>query len=205
MINVILVEDHPLVREGIIAMLEKEKDIECLACYGTGEGLMHGITRYQPDVLLMDINLPDIQGTELCKRVKDIYPAIHIIALSINSHPSIIRQMMGNGAHGYILKDADRHEIIAGIQTVAKGKVFFSRSAMIAMRKPENSNLPPLTRREREVLGLIAEGLTNRQIASKLFIDVTTVDSHRKNMLAKYGVNNTSALIKLAISEHLID
>lgn len=205
MINIILVEDHPLVREGIIAMLEKEKDIDCLACYGTGEGLRQGLTRGQPDVLLMDINLPDIKGTELCKEIKETYPGINIIALSINNHPATIRQMMGNGAHGYILKDADRHEITDGIQTVAKGKIFFSRSALSALRKPDNANLPPLTRREREILGLIAEGLTNRQIASKLFIDVTTVDSHRKNMLAKYGVNNTSALIKLAISAHLID
>jgi DNA-binding NarL/FixJ family response regulator len=113
--------------------------------------------------------------------------------------------MLENGASGYLLKDADRHEIINGIQSVASGKTFLSHSAALALRKPERSSLPPLTRRERDVLELIADGLTNKQIASKLFVDVTTVDSHRKNMLAKYGVSNTSALIKLAICEHLIE
>ena len=113
--------------------------------------------------------------------------------------------MMEKGANGYLLKDADRHEIITGIRTVNNGKIFYSRSATIALRRNQKASIPPLTRRERQVLMLITEGFTNKQIASKLYVDVTTIDSHRKNMLAKYGVSNTPALIKLAMSEHLLD
>jgi DNA-binding NarL/FixJ family response regulator len=205
MITVILVEDHALVTEGIMSMLEREKDMECIGCYTTGEMLRHALKRQLPDILLMDINLPDTNGTDLCKEIGHTYPGVKIVALSINNNPGVIRRMIDHGANGYLLKDADRHEIITGIRTVMQGKTFYSKSAAVMLRKRDDSKLPPLTRREREVLELITEGLTNKQIASKLFIDVTTVDSHRKNMLAKYGVNNTSALIKMAISAHLLD
>ena len=205
MINVVLIEDHSLVKEGIVTMFAREDDITCLGCYGTAEQLRSGLSRSRPDVLLMDINLPDANGTDLCGEIKKTYPAIHIIALSINNHPSVIRKMLENGASGYLLKDADSHEIVSGIRTVAGGKTFLSHSAALALRRPDKTGLPPLTRRERDVLELIAEGLTNKKIAAKLFVDVTTVDSHRKNMLAKYGVSNTSALIKLAICEGLIE
>lgn len=204
MISVILVEDHVLVKEGIEGMLEKEADIQYVAWFPSGETLRTGLSVHAPDVILMDINLPDIEGTNLCKEVKANRPEIKILALSINNQPTTIREMMANGADGYLLKDADRHEIIAGIHAVMQHKNFYSKSAITALKKAKSSELPPLTRREREVLELIAEGLTNKQIASKLFVDVTTVDSHRKNMLSKYGVHNTSALIKLAISAHLL-
>lgn len=112
--------------------------------------------------------------------------------------------MMDSGANGYVLKDAEQHEIIEAIKTVIKRKQYFSQSAITLLKQPENNGLPPLTRREREVLEKIAEGLTNQQIAQLLFVDISTVSSHRKNLLAKYNVQNTAALIKLAITEKLI-
>jgi len=158
----------------------------------------------QADVILMDVNLPDMTGIELCKIVKDKYPGIMIIGLSINNQPGVIRKMVEHGASGYVLKDASRQEIVDAIRAVAKGKTFYSRSVSAALRRPEAIDLPPLTRREREVLELIADGYTNPQIAESLFVDVTTIDFHRKNMLAKYKVKNTAALIKVAVSNHLI-
>ena len=110
---------------------------------------------------------------------------------------------MEAGASGYVLKDAAKHEIIEAVKAVAKGQVFYSHSTAFAMRKPDN-HLPSLTRREKEILELIADGMTNQQIADKIFVTTTTVDSHRKNMLTKFGVKNTAALIKLAITEKMI-
>jgi DNA-binding NarL/FixJ family response regulator len=204
MIQLFLVEDHSLIREGIKSMLLNESGIGCAASFTNGKDLLLKLPSFQPDVIVMDINLPDINGIELCKMVKDSYPLVHIIALTINNQPGIIRKMMENGASGYVLKDAAQHEIVEAINTVMQGKEYFSQSATLLLRKPDNKALPALTRREREILEKIADGLTNQQIADSLFVDISTVSSHRKNMLAKYGVSNTAALVKLAITEKLI-
>ena len=204
MLQVLLVEDHSLVTEGIKSMLAAEKDICCAGNFTNGKDLMQKLRSFQPDVIIMDINLPDITGIELCKEVKEKFPGIYVIALSINNQPGIIRKMIDSGAGGYVLKDAAQQEIIEAIRTVIKGKEYFSRSATMSLRSTNAEILPPLTRREKEILEKIADGLTNQQIATLLFVDVSTVSSHRKNMLAKYCVQNTAALIKLAITEQLI-
>lgn len=204
MIKVIQVEDHCIVTEGIRGFINSEDDMTCLATCASGESLLKTLNSSQPDLILMDVNLPDTTGIELCKQVKDKYPAVFVLALSINNQPGIIRKMTENGAAGYVLKDASRQEIIEAIRTVAKGKTYYSRSVSIALRRPDAVDLPPLTRREREVLELIADGYTNPQIAESLFVDVTTIDFHRKNMLSKYKVKNTAALIKVAVSNNLI-
>jgi DNA-binding NarL/FixJ family response regulator len=204
MIQLFLVEDHQLVTEGIRSMLAGEKDIHCAGSFIHGKDLLLQLQSFQPDVIVMDINLPDCNGIELCREVKEKYPAINVIALSINNQPGIIRKMIDIGASGYVLKDAAQQEIVEAIRAVAGGKEYFSRSATLLLRKPDNDSLPSLTRREKEILEKIADGLTNQQIANELFVDISTVSSHRKNMLAKYGVQNTAALIKLAITEKLI-
>lgn len=204
MIQILLVEDHSLVIQGISTMLEKNEEIECTGIFKNGKDLLVKLKSYQPDVILMDINLPDYNGIDLCKEVKEKYPAVKVVALSINNQPGIIKKMIDSGASGYVLKDAEQHEIIEAIKTVIKRKQYFSQSAVTLLKQPENNGLPPLTRRERDVLERIAEGLTNQQIAQQLFVDVSTVSSHRKNLLAKYNVQNTAALVKLAITEKLI-
>lgn len=204
MIQILLVEDHSLVIQGISTMLEKNEEIECTGIFKNGKDLLVKLKSYQPDVILMDINLPDYNGIDLCKEVKEKYPSVKVVALSINNQPGIIKKMIDSGASGYVLKDAEQHEIIEAIKTVIKRKQYFSQSAVTFLKQPENNGLPPLTRRERDVLERIAEGLTNQQIAQQLFVDVSTVSSHRKNLLAKYNVQNTAALVKLAIIEKLI-
>lgn len=204
MIQILLVEDHSLVIQGISTMLEKNEEIECTGIFKNGKDLLIKLKSYQPDVILMDINLPDYNGIDLCKEVKEKYPAVKVVALSINNQPGIIKKMIDSGASGYVLKDAEQHEIIEAIKTVIKRKQYFSQSAVTLLKQRENNGLPPLTRRERDVLERIAEGLTNQQIAQQLFVDVSTVSSHRKNLLAKYNVQNSAALVKLAITEKLI-
>ena len=153
----------------------------------------------------MDINLPQKSGLDLCREIKEKYPAINIIGLSTSDQASIIRKMRENGASGYLLKDASKQEILIALREVNKGKEYVSFSvAEVLKRKAPNDQLPVLTKREKEVLELIAEGLTNQEIANRLFLNSTTIDSHRKNMLTKFNAKNTAALIKIAMSNHLI-
>ncbi len=205
MIKVFIIDDHQLILEGIFALLKDEIDMEWLGSAKTPEELNLFLLKKQPDVLLMDINLPQKSGLDLCVEIKNKYPAIKIIGLSTSDQASVIRKMIENGASGYLLKDALKNEIITAIQTVVKGKTYVSQSVEeVLKKKNENEGLPLLTKREKQVLELIAEGFTNPQIADKLFLDVTTINSHRKNMLTKYNLSNTAVLIKFAITHNLI-
>ncbi len=205
MIKVFIIDDHQLILEGIFALLKDETDMEWLGSAKTPEELNLFLLKKQPDVLLMDINLPQKSGLDLCVEIKNKYPAIKIIGLSTSDQASVIRKMIENGASGYLLKDALKNEIITAIQTVVKGKTYVSQSVEeVLKKKSDNDSLPLLTKREKQVLELIAEGFTNPQIADKLFLDVTTINSHRKNMLTKYNLSNTAVLIKFAITHNLI-
>ena len=204
-IKVFIVDDHYMVIEGIHSLLQHEKNIEWMG-HATNAASCHAfLLHQQPDVILMDINLPDKSGIDLCKEVKQQYPAVYIIGLSTFNQQSFIEKMIGNGASGYLLKNATQEELMEGIETVIKGKQFLSFDAAISLRKPETHNdAPVITRREKEVLELIADGMTNNEIAKKLFISTTTVDTHRKNLLAKFEAKNIASLIKVAVQLHMI-
>ena len=205
MIRVYIIDDHQMIIEGIHSLLHDEQNIEWMGSSKSPDDLMTFLAKRQPDVLLMDINLPQRSGLELCREVKEKYPAINIIGLSTSNQPSVIRKMQENGASGYLLKDASKNEILEALQQVNKGKEYVSFSVAEALKKKDsNTSLPALTRREKEILELIAEGLTNRKIAAKLFLDRTTINTHRKNMLTKFNVKNTAALIKIVVTNHLI-
>jgi DNA-binding NarL/FixJ family response regulator len=152
----------------------------------------------------MDINLPDKSGIDLCKEVKTRYPEIHIIGLSSFNQQSFIQKMMDNGASGYVLKNATRSELTEAIAMVVSGEKFLSPEAVATITRNDDSRIPVITRREKEVLLNIAEGLTNSEIANKLFISTTTVDSHRKNLLAKFEAKNTATLIRMAAQYRFI-
>ena len=205
MIRVFIIDDHQMIIEGIHSLLQDESDIEWMGSAKSPDELLSFLRKKQPDILLMDINLPQKSGLDLCKEVKEKYPAIHIIGLSTSDQPSVIRKMRENGASGYLLKDASKKEIIEALQQVNKGKEYVNFSVAKALKQNAPGNLlPALTKREKQILELIAEGQTNHEIADALFLDVTTIDSHRKNMLTKFNAKNTAALIKIAVSNHLI-
>ena len=202
--KVFIVDDHYMVIEGIRSLLQNEKSIEWMG-HATNAGSCLAFLKQQlPDVILMDISMPDKGGIELCKEVKEKYPSVFIIGLSTFNQQSFIQKMMDNGASGYLLKNASQEELMEGIETVMKGKIYLSYEAGQVLRKNDDSGAPVLTRREKEVLGLIAEGLTNNQIATKLFLSSTTVDTHRKNILAKLSAKNTAELVKLAFFYKII-
>ena len=205
MIRVYIIDDHQMIIEGIHSLLQGEQNIEWMGSTKSPDDLMLFLAKSQPDVLLMDINLPQRSGLELCREVKEKYPAINVIGLSTSNQPSVIRKMQENGASGYLLKDASQSEILEALQQVNKGKEYVSFSVAEALKKKgSDTSLPALTRREKEILELIAEGHTNRKIAAKLFLNRTTINTHRKNMLTKFNVKNTAALIKIAVTNHLI-
>ena len=205
MISVFIIDDHQMILEGIHSLLLGERDIEWMGSAKLPGELMGFLKTRQPDVLLMDINLPQKSGLDLCKEVKEKYPAVNIIGLSTSDQVSVIRKMRDNGASGFLLKDASKQEIIMALREVSKGKEYVSFSVAEALkRRMPNDQLPMLTKREKQVLEFIGEGLTNHEIAAKLFLNSTTIDSHRKNMLTKFNVKNTAALIKIATSNHLI-
>ncbi len=157
-----------------------------------------------PDVILMDISIPDKSGIDLCKEVKEKYPSVFVIGLSTFNQQSFIQKMMDNGASGYLLKNATKDELLQGIVSVMKGKIYLSHEAVQSLRKLSNGNVPMLTRREKEVLELIADGLTNNENATKLFVSVTTVDIHRKNLPEKFEARNIGSIIKAAMQMQMI-
>jgi DNA-binding NarL/FixJ family response regulator len=206
-ISVFIVDDHPMVIEGMLAMLHQEPFVE-VAGYARNAASCRGffVSQYA-DVVLMDINLPDASGIDLCGELKLLHPAIKILGISNFNHGSYVREMMSRGASGYVLKNVSREELLKAIHTVCNGQEYLSEDATQAMRSEvkRQNELPLITKREKEVLSLIASGLTNAAIAEKLFISVSTVDSHRKSLLTKLNVNNTAQLVKFALENGLME
>jgi DNA-binding NarL/FixJ family response regulator len=202
-IKVFITDDHYMVIEGIHSLLQHESGIELVGHAMNAASCLAYLEQHLPDIILMDISLPDKSGIDLCKEVKEKYPSVFVIGLSTFNQQSFIQKMMENGASGYLLKNATQDELMEAITTVAKGKTFLSHEAAQSLRK-KIAGAPVLTSREKEVLELIAEGHTNNEIAQKLFISVSTVDTHRKNLLAKFEAKNIASLIKAAMQMQLI-
>ena len=198
MIKLFIVDDHYMVIEGVHAMLQNEKNIEWMGHATNADSCLFFLKNHRPDVILMDISMPGKTGIELCKEVKEQFPAIYVIALTTFNQGSYISKMMDNGASGYVLKNASKEELLVAIETAYKGKEFLSFEAAVSIRKNDSENEIILTRREKEVLELVAGGFTNAQIAEKLFIGLTTVISHRKNIAEKFKTNNIASLMKKA-------
>jgi DNA-binding NarL/FixJ family response regulator len=206
MIRVYIVDDHAVVVEGIYSLLQTEPGITIAGYAHTADNCLQFFTYNTADVILMDISLPDMNGVDLCKLIKRKYPGIMVLALSTFNQGTYIRKMMESGASGYLLKNAAKSEITEAIKIVTKGKTYLSFDAGQTLKydTQQQSAIPPLTKREKEVLTNIAEGLTNAEIAKKLFISVETVDSHRKNLHSKLNVKNTAMLVRFAVENNLL-
>jgi len=201
--SIFIVDDHYMVIEGIHSLLHQEKDLEWMGNATNAESCLSFLKRQKPDIILMDVGLPDKSGTELCREVKQLYPSVLVLGLSTFNQQAIIQNMIDNGASGYVLKNATKEELLEAINEVLKGKKYFSFEVAAALRETREKN-PLITRREKEVLQLIAEGLTNVEISEKLFISMPTVNTHRKSLLEKFEVKNTATLIGKAIKSGLL-
>ena len=203
--KVFIVDDHFMVIEGIRSLIQNDSNIEWMGHATNANSCLSFLQNQLPDVILMDVSMPEMSGIDLCLAVKQKYPSVFIIGLSTFNQQSFIQKMMDNGASGYLLKNATKEELLEGIQAVMKGKVYYSVEAAQSLRNNADPKVPVITRRQKEMLELIAAGMTNNEIAAKLFISAATVDTHRKNLLARFEVKNTAALIKMAIQMKLID
>ena len=205
-IGVFIIDDHYMVIEGIRSLLQYDEKIELIGHASNAASCMAFLKQLQPDVILMDINLPDKSGIDLCKEVKDKYPFIQILGLSTFDQKAFVQKMMENGASGYVLKNASKQELSKAIQIVNKGQKYLSLAASHALKSAKNdqASYPFITRREKEVLLLVAEGYTNTEIAQQLFISPSTVDTHRKSLLAKFSMKNTASLVRFVTQHNLI-
>lgn len=205
-ISVILVDDHPIVMEGLSSLLLRNSHIIISGRFTTGKETLDFLSENNADVVLLDISLPDIDGTELCLKIKAQNPRISVLALSNHNDRSIITQMLQNGASGYLLKNSSSRELFDSIQNAINGKLVLNDEVkeIIARGTSACKKLPRLTKREKEVLKLVADGLTTPSIAEKLFISPLTVETHRRNLMQKFGVNNSASLTKSAIENKII-
>lgn len=212
-IKVLLVDDHKIVRDGIKLMLEPQPGIDVVAEAENGIKVLELLKETAVDVIVMDINMPEMNGITTTMQVKEKYSEIKVLALTMSSDDSHIRQMVQAGASGYIMKSAGRDELTRAIHEVMEGKHYFSdqatQSIMMDLVKNKGKSSSPepihITERELEVLQLIVKENTNQEIAEKLYISPRTVDAHRRNLLQKTGARNTAGLVKYAFQHGLVN
>lgn len=213
-IRVLVVDDHGIVRAGIRSMLEAQSDLEVVGEAASGPEALRKAEQLLPDVVLMDLAMQGMSGIEAIKELRRRLPSVHVLALTIQDNEEYFFPVLRAGALGYVLKEAEPEELLAAIRTVHQGAAFLSPAVAKAVlgSYPEGLTLgrerdsyDTLTPREREVLQLVAEGRTNREIANTLYLSVKTVEKHRASMMAKLNLSNRSELVKYAIRKGLIE
>ncbi|WP_205941077.1 response regulator [Albibacterium indicum] len=206
-ISIYVTDDHPMVLDGLKNLLESEKDFRLDGCFPTGKDTLNALEKKLPDVLLLDINLPDCNGVDLSREIKKNYPKLLIIMLSMHNERAIIASVLNNKVNGYLLKHSAGSEIIQGIRSVINGETYLckqSHQIYYDSRQTGPDVIPSITKREKDILSLIAEGYTTSQIADKLFISTHTVESHRKNLMDKFSASSMPMVIKFATGFRLI-
>ncbi|MBS1585100.1 MAG: response regulator transcription factor [Bacteroidetes bacterium] len=211
-IKIVVADDHHILLDGLRALLQKQKDVEIAGLYDNGLDLYNALNTTRPQVALVDISMPGLGGHELTLKIKETHPSINVIALSMYDDAGHIMDMIEAGVSGYLLKNVNDKELLEAIRTVANGKMYFSSevsekiTALVVRRqqKQEQPEEPRLTEREIEILKLVADELSNAQIAERLFISERTVETHRKNMLRKTNNKSIVGLLKYAMEKHLI-
>ncbi|MBC5772728.1 response regulator transcription factor [Pontibacter sp. KCTC 32443] len=212
-IRVIIAEDHVILRQGLKMLLDEDKEIEVVGEAGNGTELLEMLSKTPVDVVLMDINMPEMNGFEATERVVKEFPDTKVIALSMLNNLPFVQKILQCGASGYLLKTTGKDELRSAIKLVAGGTNYICSELSINMLSNsfgggpvvvEHEDHAGLSKREIEVLGLIAEGFTNAEIADKLFTSKRTIETHRQNILEKTGAKNTANLIKYAIGHKII-
>ena len=214
-INVFVVDDHQIFLDGIVSLLDDEPNIKIVGTAHNGKQAIDRIKTQKVDVVLMDINMPEMDGIEATKQLKKINPNIKILMLTMHSEPRFIKECLEIGAKGYVLKNISKDDLLKAIDSVYQDKSFLDQevqekliNSICNSDEVDDRNYDELaaqiTQRELEILQLISLGLTSQDIATKLFISKNTVETHRKNMLAKLNVNNTAALLKIAYKKGLV-
>lgn len=212
-IRIVLADDHKIIRDGIISLLQDEPKIEICGEAENGKVALNLVEQLKPDLVIMDINMPVMDGITSTRLITEKHKNTRVLALSMTNEQEHIKNMIEAGAGGYILKNSGKEELILAIETILAGKNYFSDEVKdiimqeMVSKKSKHDKLSgepvPLTRREKDVLKLIVQEFTNFEISEKLFISVRTVDAHRRNLLEKTGARNTAGLVKYAIENNI--
>jgi RNA polymerase sigma factor (sigma-70 family) len=206
--RILLVEDHIVVRQGIKALLSDEPDLEIVGEADNGREALQAVMKLHPNLVLMDISMPGLNGIEATRQIRQRHPEVKVVVLSMHANEEYVFQVLRAGASGYVLKQSDSSEVLTAIRAALTGGSFLSPPISRAVvddyvrraeARGEGSDLDLLTSREREVLQLLAEGLSNREIAEQLNISVKTVETHRSNMMNKLDVDSKTELVKYAL------
>ena len=212
MIRILIADDHQLVLDGISLMIEGEEDMKVAATATNGQEALDIISNAEIDVILMDLNMPVMNGLEATKIIHGTNENIRILGLSMLNDLKLVRKLLDFGASGYLVKNSSREEVISAIRTVHNGGQYFDQSTLNALitnkskgeAKNPKSLFPKLSRREKEILQLIIDEFTSVEIAEKLFISQGTVETHRRNIINKLGVRNTAGMIRVVLEYDLL-
>ena len=204
--KVLIVEDHPIVSDSLFRLINDTFENTTCVHAGTGTKGLSYLNGNHFDIILLDINLPDMSGIEFCSQARFRFPELKILVVTAMAQRHVIDKAIQSGVMGFVLKTSDVRDITEGIRQVMDGKTYFGLGVKDLMdgHTVSGSSEPVITKRESEILRLIADGFTNQEIADRLFISSSTVDSHRKNLLVKFNSKNTAALVKTAISKGII-
>lgn len=199
--RVLIVDDHPMVAQGIQSILEDQDDLTIVGVLNTGRAVVEQLEDLAPDVILMDLNMPEMGGLTATERVLEQRPETRVLILSMHDSPEYISTALDHGAMGYVLKDVPTEEIKTAIDTVMSGQRYLCTGATGAITPPEGENRQSLTEREQSILLRLAQGQSNKEVAIALDISVRTVETHRKNIKRKLGISSTAGLTRYAL-EH---
>jgi two-component system, NarL family, nitrate/nitrite response regulator NarL len=209
-IKILIVDDHPLVSDGIATMLRDQGSIQIVGASKTAAEALAFLANEEPDIILLDISLPDMNGLELCEKIRVHHKKVKIIGLTSTNEAGIITGLLQRGGNGYLLKNMERSDLLVAIETVMAGRVYLSNAANEKVLEQFQTvklktDVPLVTRREKEILQLLADGLNGPQIAEKLCLSPLTIETHRKNLFKKFNAHSVQLLIKIARGEKLID
>jgi DNA-binding NarL/FixJ family response regulator len=208
-IRILLADDHVLVRQGFKMILSAQPDMQIVGEAANGREAVDAGEKLQPDVVLMDVTMPELNGIEATRRVSTASPRTRVLALSMHKDAVYVREILRAGARGYLLKDSADADLIAAVRSVAKGEGYLSPAVSDAVltdyRRHVTDPLDLLTTREREVLQMIAEGKTNKEIATTLNLSVYTIEAHRGRVMEKLNLHSTGELVRFALRSGLID
>ncbi|RJR33130.1 MAG: DNA-binding response regulator [Deltaproteobacteria bacterium] len=204
--NIVLADDHAMFREGVRKILERSGDLVISEEVNDGLELLESLKKSCPDLVVLDISMPNLRGLEAIREIRKSYPAVKVLVLTMHRKKEFIRQALADGAHGFLLKEDAGGELIRAVETIRNGGKFISPLLAGAMTSLvlEEEETTPLTLREREVLKLLAEGKKNEEIAQALYISPNTVRRHRYNIMEKLNLKNMADLVKYAISQNYI-
>lgn len=211
MIRVFIIDDHKMFIDGVRLLLKDNPNIKLVGLATSAKEGIQKLAKIEADILLLDINMPEINGIDACKMILSDYPNLKIIAITMHKESSLIKLMLSKGAKGYILKNAGQEELTKAIKNVYEGNMYLSETVnsivinSMANQQVKNKKnpFPTLTRREKEILNLILDEFTTQEIADKLFISFGTVETHRRNMMLKIGARNTAGLVRIALEYEL--